>query len=219
MYQYVPPSLNLSDDDLQQDFWPDAEQELFQDESHWAEAVMIDGVKDWTGYVWSFREAATMLYNAAFAQGGNPGDRDVVFIPFAFLWRHCAELGLKASIIIRSEYLGKPLDLAELCKTHSLIKLWNQFLPLDVEAFPEESVGTRKYAGRIMAQLQKVDATSMQFRYPVDRQGNPHLKGTSRVAMKNFHEVMLGFSHWIESGFEAISHNMSSFGDAGETIS
>src|SRR5690606_41803700 len=150
---------------LTPEYWPKGGQKLIRDDGHCAEVALRDGVETWFGYVCSFRSAADMLYGAAFAQGGMPGRKDEVFIPFAFLWRHYAELALKAAIINHSDYLGEHANVKELCDMHSLQALWDRFQVLDEKVFPEEPGKSRRCAGKTIGQLQKVDPGSVQFRY------------------------------------------------------
>ncbi|GAA1120139.1 hypothetical protein [Nocardiopsis metallicus] len=206
MYQYIPEPLNLDDEALVPKHWPKGGQQLFRSEGAWHELTFFTDSREWIDYVWSFRSAAEMMYEAAFAVGAPEYRREDVFIPYAFLWRHYAELSLKALIAIHSGFLGKELDHKKLAGTHSLAQLWNWFEPLDAEALPNESSETRRNAGKIIAHLQKIDPKSMQFRYPVDKEGNPHLEGLDRLDMQNFHKVMLSYSTWIESVAEAIAH-------------
>jgi hypothetical protein len=202
MYEYKPKPLDLSDDSLTNSHWPKGGQNLFLKKDDWAQTAVFDTSKSsWTGYALTYQDAATTLYEAATAKGANLSDMDNLFIPFAYLWRQSTEIWLKGAIAFYSRILRTHIDPDALI-THKLDVLWNEhFAPLEERIHPDTPKADKAHARRIVMQLHNFDPTSTQLRYPTF--GNQrHLQGRERVAMRNFHDVMLGVSAWISAGVD-----------------
>ena len=66
--------------------------------------AMVSGRPSLYDMAHGFRVAANQLADRLDSNGSEP---DVVFFPFAYLWRHYLELELKALLLVTVEYFGK----------------------------------------------------------------------------------------------------------------
>ncbi|MEK5233463.1 hypothetical protein MHB42_17300 [Lysinibacillus sp. FSL K6-0232] len=116
---------------------------------------------------------------------------DTYIFPVLFLYRQFIELSLKSLYL---EYADKPMD--EKIQTikqvsHNLAQMWNKLKPTLIDASnnkSEEEI-VNVVEGYIM-RYHNFDKGSFKFRYPIDKDANPLIKGEERIDLVNLKERM-----------------------------
>lgn len=113
-------------------------------------------------------------------------DQDFLVYPIVFSYRHYLEVMLKQ--LLRD--LRQLFDIEDdsIPGTHSLETLWNIAEPLLVQHTddPETYANVRASLRR----FNELDPRSDSYRYPIDRKGDPHLKGVHNIDLGQMRAVV-----------------------------
>ncbi|WP_018306006.1 hypothetical protein [Desulfitobacterium hafniense] len=138
---------------------------------------------DFYPYTFAYLETAGYLrqYMKEQIDLGNYDKVSGLFLPMCYLYRNCVELNLKT---IWFEETGE--NLQKRCKImmdrkHSIIGMWN-IIKQYVEVCANTSNDTEyiKILENYCRQLHEVDSSSSKFRYPVQKNMEPHFKENRR---------------------------------------
>jgi hypothetical protein len=121
--------------------------------------------------------------------------------PVGFLYRHCIELSMKATIVRSSWFRGLDLKCKrEVFKTHDLLTLWEFLKPVVSEYMQSKQIAP--FAKQIR-DLARLDAKSEGFRYPFGRldtktgDAAPLLEGLAGMSFDNLVWVLEGMVQWL----------------------
>lgn len=108
-------------------------------------------------------------------------------IPILFLYRHYIELSLKGLL----QDIGELVDAQEpLSQRHPLLPLWDRFRER-LRAYDASQDPTwLDRAAEIIAEMDRFDAGSFAFRYPVDKAGRSMLVRNQTVDIGQFQDVI-----------------------------
>lgn len=142
------------------------------------------------GYIRGYKRSADTLVEFALASN-RIEILDTYIFPVLFLYRQFIELSLKSLYL---EYADKSMH--EKIKTikqvsHNLAQMWNKLKPTLIDASnnkSEEEI-VNVVEGYIM-QYHNFDKRSFKFRYPIDKDANPLIKGEERIDLVNLKERM-----------------------------
>jgi hypothetical protein len=165
---------------------PSSEDKLFTTADDWTNACLNFFHKGWTLYARGYKNAADILVeHIERRQHGHP--QDLLVYPIIFLYRQYLELSLKDLINQARQYLDDPTPFP---LTHRLDELWQIFDKLLEQISPDYRAQYRKDTGRLIEEFAQVDPSSMSFRYPEDKDGNPTLPGLDYINIQNLREVI-----------------------------
>lgn len=116
---------------------------------------------------------------------------DTFIFPILFLYRQFIELSLKSLYL---EYSDEQMsDKIQTIKqaSHNLSSMWNKLKPVLIDASDtqEEKKLVLSVESYIM-QYHSYDKNSFKFRYPIDKNNNPLLKGEERLDIVNLKDRM-----------------------------
>ncbi len=153
-------------------------------EDWWNNACLNYSPYGWTLYARGYKDAADLL--VSYVEDGRRS-QDTLVYPILFSYRQYLELALKELIKdARSlEGIDEPFT-----KTHRIDELWGVCQSLLHKISSDEPIEYLDEIGRLIDEFSKVDPTSMAFRYPEDRDGNPSLPGISNINLRNVKEVI-----------------------------
>jgi hypothetical protein len=179
--------------------WPDASHDLLgEDEAWWHVALLNPHTHDWYPYMEGYRRAAGLIAQHVVDTGS---DQDFLIFPFAFAWRHYAEVRLKT---LRVD-LFCLYDFPDPSWTkHWIDRVWTDVKPLLIRAEPQ-SAGDIENVDRILKQLMKLDPKAEVFRYPVDVNGKSTHPGTERISITQFHEAMEAVAALLSGAADQVS--------------
>jgi hypothetical protein len=146
-------------------------------------ACLNFGWAEWGGYALGYRRAALLAVQHVIA---TDTDHDTLVYPIVYLYRHAIELYLK-EVIQRGRRL---LDLPENFRaTHDLQPLYDAARKIAEQVMGGKVPDWLFAMDRQMAELARVDATSMTFRYPVERDGSQSAPSPfDRFSLRHFAE-------------------------------
>ena len=148
--------------------------------------VRVGQRQSFASYLTAYEHAVKQLFDSV-ASGREPAE--LVAPPLLFLMRHSMELGYKFTLWELHEMNGEPYDFQRfkdhrlgelheaLCEAHRKAVDKYDLPESHVENFDEYCEKTE--AG--MKQFSRLDFNSMNFRYPVNNQGNPSLPSGETV--------------------------------------
>lgn len=84
-------------------------------------------------------------------------------------------------------YLDIPGDLP---LHHRIVDLWSELHQHLLAIAPGDSVAKLAEVRRLIGEFSAVDPTSMAFRYPEDKNGNPSLPGLTHINLRNVRDVI-----------------------------
>jgi hypothetical protein len=113
------------------------------------------------------------------------------------MWRHAIELSLKRIIAMGRRLDGRPWTFPE---HHRLASLWNEAKPYVVRAGPENYEGPEVTNVEVnILELEGIDPSAQGFRYPVERNGDPGLKGApTLLSLRLLHEAMQAVTNLLD---------------------
>lgn len=165
--------------------FPSAEDKLFTTAEDWWNNACLNFISSgWAAYSAGYKEAADILVANVEQQ---PRAQDILVYPILFLYRQYLELALKDLIrqARRLKDVSEPFP-----KTHGIDELWRICHQLLSEISPGDSVAELEHIGRLISEFSQVDPTSMAFRYPEDKEGNPSLPGITQINLRNVRDVI-----------------------------
>jgi|GEM_PF-783564 hypothetical protein len=125
-------------------------------------------------YANAFKKAADKIISEM-EKGKDYEHPDPMFIPIAFLYRHCLELKMK-------NVIRKGIDLAfitlddekfnDLMESHNLHKIWNVFRNIVMVRWPEGNPNELNATERVILSFHNIDKTGQHLRYSRDKKGN-----------------------------------------------
>jgi hypothetical protein len=164
---------------------PSKDDKLFTTAEDWWNNACLNYSRDgWTLYALGYKDAADLLVSHI-EDGGRR--QDTLVYPILFLYRQYLELALKE--LIRDARILEDID-EPFPKTHLIDELWRIAQALLQQLSSDEPIDYLEEIGRLIGEFSKVDPTSMAFRYPEDRDGNPSLLGISHINLRNVKEVI-----------------------------
>jgi hypothetical protein len=126
---------------------------------------------------------------------------DLQFYPIAFLYRQYLELRLKQLLIIGGHVVYYE---SKLTHGHDLRKPWAEVRKILETVWPSTHVEEMNALEKCIDELCSLDAKSMSFRYPVDKEGKPTLLGLDRVDLVNLKNVMERISSFLDASSDAL---------------
>jgi len=128
-------------------------------------------------------------------------DRDTVVLPILFLFRHYLEIRFKEIITTGNQLLGSS---SKLPSGHKLRSLWLKCLTVCEEIYGSEFPGDMKLIEECVNDLEKLDCTSQNFRYPLDLKGNvPFVQVVISL------RILSDISKMVMDSLEGISSDLS----------
>jgi hypothetical protein len=186
--------------------WPKKGDELFKPDEDWWNNACLNFSHDMSiGYIYGYKKAADILVNYIIEV---QIDQDYLVYPIVFLYRHHLELILK-EVIKKGNGL---LDIYENVSEHThhkIIDLWQKCKKIIKDVWPEGSSDDLDAVDDCLTQFYKVDPTSMSFRYPTDKKGNPIITGIKHINLRNLAEIMERISTFFEGVETGISEYLS----------
>lgn len=178
------PSVDLMDL-LEPPALPSSEDRLFTSQEDWRNNARLNWCHDgWSLYASGYKEAADLLVQHVEKRGTS---QDTLVYPVLFLYRQYLELEIK-DLIRQSRRLQ---DISGDFPTHHRINdLWKECHKLLSEISPGDSITELEEIARLIGEFSAVDPSSMAFRYPQDKDGNPSLPGISHINLRNVREVI-----------------------------
>lgn len=142
------------------------------------------------GYIRGYKRSADTLVEFALASN-RIEILDTYIFPVLFLYRQFIELSLKSLYL---EYADKSMhEKIQTIKqvSHNLAQMWNKLKPtlIDVSNNKSEEEIVNVVESYIM-QYHNFDKGSFKFRYPIDKDANPLIKGEERIDLVNLKERM-----------------------------
>ena len=165
---------------------PSKEDRLFTSNSEdWSNNACLNYCEDaWSLYAIGYKEAADLLV-ANIENGGRM--QDTLVYPILFLYRQYLELAIKE--LIRDARILRDID-EPFPKTHRIDELWKICQTLLQQVSSDEPIDYLTEIRRLIGEFSTVDPTSMAFRYPEDKDGNPSLPGMRNIDLRNVREVV-----------------------------
>lgn len=164
---------------------PSAEDRLFTSQEDWWNNACLNWCHDgWGLYASGYKNAADLLVKQVEEHNGG---QDSLVYPVLFLYRQYLELQIK-DLIRQARRLQDIAD--DLPKHHRIGNLWEVCQKLLSEISPGDSVVELNEIARLIGEFSSVDPTSMAFRYPQDKDGNPSLPCISHINLRNVREVI-----------------------------
>ena len=153
----------------------------------------------WTAFAEShqvgFKRAAELLLEHFLRDIKNAaGDRDTLILPILFLFRHYLEIRFKeitaSGITLLGESAAWPLG-------HNLIKLWRDCRGVCERIYGENFSDQLELVHKCVEDLNYLDQTSENFRYPKDKNGNPPFK-QEVISLRILHDVIRDVGNFLE---------------------
>lgn len=149
-------------------------------------------------YAIGYKEAADALIDRTCEKDYGA---DLQFYPIAFLYRQYLELRLKDLLISGGRVV---YDESKLTHGHDLKRPWAEVRKILESVWPGTHAEEMDALGNCIEELCQLDAKSMSFRYPVDKEGQPTLLGLSRVDLVNLKSVMNRISSFLDASSDAL---------------
>ncbi|MHC4595640.1 MAG: hypothetical protein ACYS8Y_10980 [Planctomycetota bacterium] len=160
--------------------WPEKLTSLFQMQGSgygsptWCSIQWInDGNYDAGRLANEFKRAGDKIVYSL-SEDNDPFHPDGLFIPVAYLYRHCLELKLKdlLSLMVHCRFVDNDGNVRDALEKHNLAKLWNLVKPGLRKRWPD---GDRKVLANteaVILDFHKVDKSGQNLRYCQDKNGN-----------------------------------------------
>lgn len=193
--------------EIEEDFnipWPQKGDELFKaDEDWWHNACLNFSLDMNIGYVYGYKKAADILVEYI---KHTQRDHDYLVYPIVFLYRHHLELIIKKIIKDGNQLLD---ILNKVPQHHKIKQLWDNCKTIVQKVWPEGSPDDLDAVEQCLNQFNEIDQTSIGFRYPTDKQGNPTIPEIKHINLRNLAEVMERISSFFEGVDTGISEYLS----------
>lgn len=149
-----------------------------------------------------FRRAAELLLGYFLQDIDSAAcDRDRLVLPILFLFRHYLELRFKEAITSGSKLLGEPVAWPI---GHDLADLWRKFREVCESIYGSDHADHLQFVAKCVADINDLDPSSENFRYPIDRHGNPPFQHVI-ISLRNLNTVV----HEVGEFLDAISMEIS----------
>ncbi|MDO8417286.1 MAG: hypothetical protein Q7S87_13855 [Agitococcus sp.] len=183
---------------------PNAEDQLFTIGEDWQNNACINWYhNNWELYAEGYKEAGDLLVRQI---GETRTGQDTLVYPIIFLYRQYLELMLKSLIqdARKLQDIDTPIPL-----NHKILDLWKLCHQLLVKISPDDAVKELEHINRLIGEFSKIDPTSMAFRYPQDKEGNPSLPGITHINLRVVGEVIGKISVILNGSSMQISEYLS----------
>lgn len=151
----------------------------------------------WYGIAEGFKRIADLAV-AHVAETGH--DQDFYVYPVMFCYRHYAEVMLKQ--LIRDLRQLYDIEDTTIPNTHSLERLWDIAEPLLLRHTTDPT--TYANVRKSLRRFNELDPRSDSYRYPVDKKGDPHLKGLYNVDLGQVRSVVEPLSGFLDGASSAV---------------
>jgi hypothetical protein len=178
--------------------WPKQGDKLFKPGSGRKVAYLGGFGADFSRYAIGYKEAADALIDLVFEQDRGAGSQ---FYPIAFLYRQYLELRLKELLVTGGHVVYYE---SKLIHVHDLRKLWADVKKILEAVWPGTHAEEMDALEKCIEELCLLDAKSMSFRYPVDKDGKPTLLGLDCVDLENLKTVMDRISSLLDASSDAL---------------
>ncbi len=165
----------------------------------------------WLNYIIGYKEAADILVEYAKKTSIN---RDTLVFPIVFLYRHYLELQLKSIIKDGYKLLYEKKDYA---KCHKLDELWNDCKIIFKKIWPEGNKEPLEAMDDYINQFCQVDPTSIEFRYPVRKNGTDTLDSLNYINLSHLSECIKSIENFIGPIHDAILIDLETIRDHDES--
>jgi len=180
--------------------WPRKGDQLFKVDDDWWHNACLNYLHDgWILYADAYKCAGDLLVER---NKGNQKDKDLLIYPVVFLYRQYIELRLKQIIRDGNQLLDIP---EKFPKHHRIDELWKQCRKILEEEGPRSPSSDLEAVEECILQFSEKDPTSMAFRYPTDKNGNPSLPGLRIVNLRNLADVITRIGSLLDSASDGIS--------------
>ena len=152
-------------------------------------------------YAIGYKESADALIERVIEKDSGA---DLQFYSIAFLYRHYLELRLKELLISGGHVVYNESKLQHL---HDLHNLWEPVRDILESITPDTYSAEMDALGKCIDELCILDAESMSFRYPVNKKGQPTLRGIERVELVNLKAVMERISAFLDAATPCAKSN------------
>ncbi len=149
-------------------------------------------------YAISYKDAADALIERVIEKDSGA---DLQFYPVAFLYRQYLELRLKQLLVSGGHVV---YDESKLTHGHDLKRPWAEVRKILESVWPGTYAEEMDALGKCIDELCQLDAKSMSFRYPVDKEGQPTLLGLDRVDVVNLKNVMDRIASFLDASSDAL---------------
>lgn len=189
-------------DELNLDFelpWPDGDDpyKLTPGARHLIACLNFTHDEPWYGIAEGFKRVADLAV-AHIAETGH--DQDFLVYPVLFCYRHYLEVMLKQ--LLRDARRLYDVEDHSIPGTHSLIALWDKLEPLMLTHTGDPATYANVRAS--LAQFDHLDPRSDSYRYPVDKKGDPHLKGVRKVDLGQVSAVVQRLAGFLDGASTAV---------------
>jgi len=118
------------------------------------------------------RAADKVIY--ALRKGNDPFHPDGLFVPVAYLYRHCLELKLKdfLSLMVQCRFVANNDNVHNALETHNLAKLWDLVKRGLRKQWPRGDTKVLANTEAMILDFHKVDKSGQNLRYCQDKNGN-----------------------------------------------
>ena len=182
--------------------WPRPGDVVFRpDDDWWMNACLDFRRADWNLYATAYKDGADALVERTITARHQ---LDILVYPIAFLYRHYLELRLKQLISAGTELVQGKLP-EKWPSGHNIDWLWGFCRKLLEEIFPEGEQADLDATEDCIRQFSAVDAGSMAFRYPEDKEGKPYLDKLTKVNVRNLAEVIERIARLLDSSSDVTS--------------
>ena len=168
--------------------------QLNADISHWN--------KDLSGYARGYKDAADFIIKGAIE---NPESHtfNVSYLVFSvvFLYRQYIELRLKETILLGNRLKGEQHGFP---KHHRIDEIWKHARRYMEDVAPKGPHDELDALEACIKEFSQLDPDGMAFRYPVDREGKPHLPEWSVINLRHLKETMERVGHLLDDTTEVM---------------
>jgi len=188
---------NFIDDSIP---WPQKGDQLFKADVDWWHNACLNRFHDnWSLYADGYKRAGDLLVE--YIKDAR-SDQDFLVYPIVFLYRQYLELRLKELIRDGNQLLDVP---QEFPKHHKIDKLWGQCRRILEQVWPEGPTEDLDAVEECIRQFSEKDPSSIAFRYPTDKDGNPSLPDLRYINLRNLSEVMARIGSLLDGSSDGIS--------------
>jgi hypothetical protein len=181
--------------------WPSAEHTLHGEGPDRRQMACLEWSRgEWHVRIAAFRLGAEIL---ACHVKQNGAEQDALIFPFAYCWRQHIELAIKQLILAGADLLdrrGTPP------RGHNLAPLWRRCRGLmeEIEPAPE----SLDNVDRVVGELQRMDTSGEEFRYPKFKDGTATLSSVDRLSFERINTALIGVSNFLAGSADLIDSQL-----------
>jgi len=181
--------------------WPQKGDVLFANAEDWYHNACLNWRYDnWELYASGYKTAGDVLVQHVI---DTRSERDILVFPIVFNYRQYIELRCKEIIRLGRMLSDMP---GAFPQHHDLQKLWSVCRKIISDCEPGASKSDFEAIDELIAQFCAVDAKSENFRYPVDRAGNPAISDALPVInLRQLRDVMNRLASFLDGVSMAFS--------------